>query len=112
MKKAEYYINVKLTKDVAEYPKVSGWVEEVEDSNGNKLKIGYDKRGTGWKPTELGTGMCCSTLYCKTRSECAEYVHNNIDKISEAYYKTLQSDWGKKFLETFSWRNANRGDSK
>lgn len=102
MKKAEYYINIKLGEGVTEYPKVSGWIEEVEDSKGNKLTIGYDKRdATNWIATELNTGLGCTTLYCKTKAECVENVHNNIDRIVEAYDKNLKTDWGKKFVQPF-----------
>jgi len=110
MKKAEYYVNVKLNEDVTEYPKVNGYVEEIEDSNGNKFKIGYHKNDkNSWVATELTTGLNCNTLIgCRTKAECIENVHNNIDTIAKAFENTLTSDWGEKYVQPFrDYVNSN-----
>ena len=103
MKKAEYYINVKLGGNIKEYPKVSGYVEELEDSYGNKFKIGYHKtQNNHWMATELKTGLNCNTLIgCRTKAECVENVHNNIDTISRAFNNSLKGDWAEKHVKPF-----------
>ena len=103
MKKTEYYVNIELNDNTKEYPKVSGYVEEIEDSNGNKFKIGYHKSGNSWLATELKTGLNCNTLIgCKTKAECMENVHNNIDVIAKAFNNTLYSgEWAEKYVKPF-----------
>jgi len=103
MKKAEYYINVRLGDDVKEYPKVSGYVEEIEDSNGNKFKIGYHKSGNSWVATELSTGLNCNMLIgCSTRAECVENVHKNFNVVVKAFERTMNaSEWTEKYVTPF-----------
>lgn len=102
MKKAEYYINVKLGEGATEYPKVSGYVEEIEDSNGKKFKIGYHKSGNTWMATELSTGLNCNMLIgCTTRAECMENVHKNFNVVVKAFENTITSDWGKRYVKPF-----------
>lgn len=105
MKKAEYYINVKsdmVSQSEMQYPKVSGYVEEVEDSNGKKFKIGYHKSGNSWVATELSTGLNCNTLIgCSTRAECVENVHKNIDAVAKAFERTIKGDWAVKYVKPF-----------
>lgn len=103
MKKAEYYINVKLGDNTKEYPKVSGYVEEIEDSNGNRFEIGYHKFGGSWMATELKTGLNCNTLVgCNTRAECVENVHKNIDVIAKAFNNSISSgEWAEKYIKPF-----------
>lgn len=40
MKKAEFYLNVRDGRGNLNYPKVSGWMEEIEDDKGNKITVG------------------------------------------------------------------------
>lgn len=104
MKKAEYYINVISEKGLPkEYPKVNGWIEEVTDSRGNTLTIGYDKRGVGcWIATELNTGFKCNIETCKTKAECIENVHNIIDTIVNAYNRFVNdTEYYKKYIQPF-----------
>ena len=112
MKKAEYYINVRNGKLDGKYPKVSGYVEEVVDSKGNVLTIGYDKRyDDRWTATELSTGICVSKITCTTKKECVENVHNNIDIIVEVYNKKcVVGDYVEKYIKPFrDYVNANGG---
>ena len=102
MKKAEYYINIIGGKDRKEYPKVSGWIEEITDNNGSQLTIGYNKVEKGyWVATELATGLKCNKLNCRTKAECIEHIHNNIDVITEALNKALCGDWATKYVQPF-----------
>lgn len=101
MKKAEYYINVVLKSEQKEYPKVNGYVEEVEDSNGNKVTIGYHKEDNLWSATELNTGFRCSRHFYNTRKECVEEVHENIDTIINSYISVLCGDYGEKYVKPF-----------
>ena len=103
MKRAEYCINV---LSVAEYPKVNGWIEEVTDSRGNTLTIGYDKRGKNcWISTELITGFSCNTKQCRTKTECIEDVHNNIDLIVDVCNKRKNdSQYYIRYIQPFIYR--------
>lgn len=103
MKRAEYCINV---LNVAEYPKVNGWIEKVTDSRGNTLTIGYDKRGENcWMATELMTGLSCNTKQCRTKTECIEYVHSNIDLIVDVYNKRKNdSQYYIRYIQPFVYR--------
>lgn len=107
MKKAEYYINVKsdmVSQSEMQYPKVSGYVEEIIDSNGKKFKIGYHKNGyNSWVATELSTGLNCNTLIgCTTRAECVDNVHKNIDVIAKAFEHSVSSgEWAEKYIKPF-----------
>lgn len=108
MKKAEYYINGKNGK----YTKVSGYVEEVVDSKGTALMIGYDKRCEGnWKATELTTGFCLNLDMFDTRQKCVEHVHNNIEAIIKMYNtKIADKKYYDKFIKPFKdYVNANGG---
>jgi hypothetical protein len=102
MKKAEFYINVINGRETNEYPKVSGWVEEVEDSKGRKIQVGYDKVGSHWRATEILTGYKCNTLnYCRIRADCVKDVHNNIDIITNALQQMVQGEHNKKYIQPF-----------
>lgn len=104
MKKQQFYINIRLNENVKDYPKVSGYVEEIEDTKGNKIKIGYHKSlsGYGWCGTELSTGLSCGLIKCDTKSECIENVHKNLNKIFEALERTLKAtDWVEKYVVPF-----------
>lgn len=111
MKKVEYYLNTTHGLSSGEYPKVSGYVEEVTDSKGNTLTIGYDKRCEGcWRATELNTGLCVSLGAFETRSLCVENVHNNIDTIVEVYNKRIVGNYGRTYIQPFrDYVNANGG---
>lgn len=106
MKKAEYYLNVNSEKRLelsGEYPKVTGWIEEIVgvDENGI-LTVGYDKRDTGhWVATEIKTGT--SIFSCGgTRAKCSEYVHRNVDKILRQLEKVLCDDeWSREHIQPF-----------
>lgn len=102
MKKAEFYINIIGGKDIKEYPKVNGWTEEIKDSKGNKITVGYDKRdGDYWIATEILTGIKCNTLCCRTRAECIENVHNNIDMIVETMKSKLNTNYVTEYIKPF-----------
>ena len=101
MKKAEYYINVVLKSEQKEYPKVNGYVEEVEDSNGNKITVGYHKEENLWSATELSTGFRCSKSFYNTRRECVEEVHENIDALIEYCNAVMLCDYGEKYVKPF-----------
>lgn len=93
MKKADYYINVTNGREDREYPRVSGYVENVIDSKGNSLTIGYDKRYDDcWRATELNTGFLVSRGEVATKEECVEQVHSNIDVIVEIYNKKMTDE--------------------
>ena len=94
MKKAEYYINTFEGERSGEYPKVNGYIETVTDSSGiNKLLIGYDNRNkVWWIATELKTGLYVSLKTFKTKKECIEDVHNNIDAIVETYKRRMNNE--------------------
>lgn len=111
MRKAEYFINNMHGHKNNIYPKVNGYVEELTDSNGNTLTIGYDKRDNCWIATELHTGFCVSIGMFYTKKECAENVHNNFDDIVCVYNKKMTDEkyyqnWIKPFEE---FASANGG---
>jgi hypothetical protein len=109
MKKREFYINCVGEKEEGIYPKVSGWVEEIE-TLGTTLQIGYYKIGTQWIATELKSGFKCNILSHTTRKQCVEEVHRIKQIIAEVLEKNLKNDYGKKWIEPFrNFVNANGG---
>ena len=113
MKKAEFYINTFGGKKNGEYPKVSGYIEEITDNSGiHKLLIGYDNRyHMLWMATELHTGMYVNCKTTKTKTECIEYVHNHTDMIVEAYNKCINNEkcYQERIKPFVDFVNANGG---
>lgn len=106
MKKQDFYINTIGGMDNIDYPKVSGYVEEIEDSDGNKTKIGYNKKGKEkgkncWTATELTTGFKCSLGNFETKAKCVEWVHNNIDIISKIKRDKMNGNYRERFIQPF-----------
>jgi hypothetical protein len=68
---------------------VQGWVYEFTATNGETLKLGFDKhrdQSLPWNVTEITTGMCCQTndtRKCRTLKETADYFCNNQSFIDE-----------------------------
>lgn len=112
MKKDEFYINTIDGKNNFNYLKVSGYVEEVVDSKGNILMIGYDKRDDdSWIATELNTGFRVSRGTLATKKECVENVHENIDTIVEVYNQIMiDKKRYNKFIKPFKdFVDTNKG---
>ena len=108
MKKGDFYINTINGKNVG-YPKVSGWIEEIQDSKGNVLMIGYDKEKGEWRATEITTGFKCNVQFHKTKASCMEEVHNIIDDISFVLERNLKADMGGYIKSFKDFINANGG---
>ena len=113
MKKDSYYINTFSGEKNGKYSKVSGYVETVTDNKGfNTLIIGYDYRNKAWWcATELSTGLCVSLKTSKTKKECIEDVHNNIDNIVKIYKKRMADEkYYQEHIKPFEdFVNANGG---
>lgn len=106
MKKQDFYINTIGGMDNIDYPKVSGYVEEIEDSSGDKIKIGYNKKGKEkgkncWTATELLTGFKCSLGNFETKAKCVEWVHNNIDIIAQVKRDKMNGNYRERFIQPF-----------
>ncbi len=102
MKKAEYYLNVKLADGVKEYPKVCGYIEDVIDSKGNALTIGYDKREGQWHATIISTGMHCSLAILTTRKDCIKETHEDIDRKMAIHNRCINDKrYYKKYIKPF-----------
>ena len=85
MKRKEYYLNCYNIKEGQIYPKVRGYVENIE-YNGKQYEIGYHKVGSAsdtWSATELSTGLKCCKSGWFERKDCIAWVHENIALIDK-----------------------------
>ena len=82
MKKQDFYINTIGGMDNIDYPKVSGYVEEIEDSDGNKTKIGYNKKGK-----EKGKNCKKISKFCKKQRKYMCVCERHLSKLTSQFVK-------------------------